>query len=299
MKPLLSPKNDYVFKLLFTMDAAILVNLLNCLLGLSGDRQIRSVEIRNPEIRPKDIVRKFIILDIHAVDESGGEYDIEMQVRRYESYPRRTVYYVCKLYAEQLSSGEDYSELKPVFGIHFLDYELFPGHPEFHYRFRFRDERYPDVTLSDDLSIHIFELPKIETVISDTEVATLMEWLRFLNRANETGGKEMRQEFNNPMIHRAIDLLETLSADEVTRMRAEAREKALKDEAMFMGEAERRGRKEGWKEGRKEGKREEKLGIARTLLLLGDPISKIAQVTSLDMDELKKLEKELSSTTEH
>ncbi|MDM8538859.1 PD-(D/E)XK nuclease family transposase [Desulfobacterales bacterium HSG17] len=47
----------------------------------------------------KDIQDSLIILSIHAVDDSGCEYDIEMQVRRLGAYSERALYYLCKLYS--------------------------------------------------------------------------------------------------------------------------------------------------------------------------------------------------------
>jgi hypothetical protein len=43
------------------------------------------------------------------------------------------------------------------------------------------------------------------------------------------------------MIHKAYKTLKALSADEETRELAERREKALKDEAMFLNEAKKTG----------------------------------------------------------
>jgi len=51
-----------------------------------------------------------------ATDESGQSYEIEMQVRRTDSYPKRALYYLSRIYAGQLDSGEDYEKLKPDYG---------------------------------------------------------------------------------------------------------------------------------------------------------------------------------------
>ncbi len=123
---LLTPKSDLVFKLLFTADTDLLVNLINSVLNLPEERIITSVEIKNPGIMPDEITKKFIILDIRASDNMGSYYDIEMQVQKYESYPKRTLYYISRMYADQLKTGDDYESLVPVIGIHFLDYTLFP-----------------------------------------------------------------------------------------------------------------------------------------------------------------------------
>lgn len=66
----------------------------------------------------------------------------------------------------------------------------------------------------------------------------------------------MREEYSNPMIHQAFDILEHLSVDDEARAYAEARERAIKDEATFLREAEIRGEAKGRKEGKKEGREE-------------------------------------------
>ena len=253
MKKLLSPKLDLVFKMLFTRDTEVLADLINAVLGRTGEKRICSVDIRNPQILPEDIVRKFIILDILATDESGHVYDIEMQARKYLSYPERALYYLCKIYTEQLGSGEAYGNLKPAIGIHFLDYKLFPKLNDACFLFELRDIRHPELRLTDNLALHIFEFPKIRKG-QDTVPESLAEWLRFLNYAHKED-ETMRTNYVNPLICRAVDMLHNISADEETRILAEMREKALKDEASMLDSA----RTEGWETGRIEGKMEGKL----------------------------------------
>jgi predicted transposase/invertase (TIGR01784 family) len=294
MNTLLTPKNDYVFKRLFAGDTEILINLINSVLDLPEYRRIRSVEVKNPNVLPEDISKKFIVLDIRAIDESENEYDIEMQVRKYESYPKRTLYYLCKMYADQLKSGEDYIELSPVIGIHFLDYEQFPEHPEFHYRFILRDMRYPEISLTDDLSLHIFELPGIHRHMLKHPGSQIVEWIYFFNHAHEEGDKSMREHYVNPMIHKAFNVLEKLSDDDLARQIAETREKALKDEAAFLNEARRQGEKEGFVKGEKEGfvkgMNRNARETARILLSMGDlSEEKIAKATGLSLEEVKSL----------
>jgi predicted transposase/invertase (TIGR01784 family) len=247
MKRILDPKNDCVFKMLFSKDTEILLDLIESVLSRPGRRKIRSVEVKNPTILPEEIGGKFIVLDIRAEDESGGKFDIEMQVRKYESYSKRSLYYLCKLYADQLDSGEEYGELKPVVGIHFLDYEEFAGNPEFHFKFAFRDLRHPEVCLTDDLALHIVELPVFKREMPENVPAALTEWIRFFNNAeNET--EETVKQYTNTKVPKAYDALKALSADEEARLRAEARERALKDEVSELNAARREGKREGMSE---------------------------------------------------
>ncbi len=108
---LLTPKLDLVFKKMLIADTEILINLINSALKLSGDQCIRSVELKNPTVLPEEIEQKFIVLDILAVDETGHQYDIEMQVRKYSFYQKRMLYYLCMIYAAQLGAGKNYDRL--------------------------------------------------------------------------------------------------------------------------------------------------------------------------------------------
>jgi len=286
MKPLLNPKLDFVFKRLFTEDTSILADLLNSVLKYGQGNLIKTVEVKNPIILPDEITQKFIILDILAQDEKRQQYDIEIQVRNYVSYPERALYYLCRLYSEQLDSGENYEKLKPVIGIHFLDYEQFCGYDDFCFYFEMIDERYPKLRLTKDLSLHIFELPKFEKILkSGWQGDKIKEWLHFFNHADKED-TAMRTEYKNPAIHNAFQILEMLSADEKTRHLAEVRERALKNEVSELSAA----KEEGKKEGKEEGKEEEKLNMAKKLLSMGilTP-EQISEATGLSGQEIKNL----------
>jgi predicted transposase/invertase (TIGR01784 family) len=243
-------------------------------------------------VLPEEITKKYIILDIMATDESGQSYEIEMQVRRYESYPKRALYYLSRIYAGQLEAGEDYEKLKPVIGIHFLDYEIFFDNEDFRFRFEMRDVRHPGLRLTDDMSLHIFELPKFERIMKTGQMKdALGEWLHFFNHAHEED-KTMRTAYKNPAIHRAFDILETLSADETVRHLARVREDALRNERSELFYAEKKGLEQGLEKGRKEGEHEKAVKTAENLLSMGVlTIEQIAQATGLSIKEIQKLQR--------
>ena len=89
----------------------------------------------------------------------------------------------------------------------------------------------------------------------------------------------MTVQYRNPMVNRALDRLRALSADEKTRELAERRERALKDEAMFLNEARKTGRKDA------------ALRLLQMELLT---IEQIAEATDLDIQEIEKLKCSLS-----
>ncbi len=280
MDSLLTPKLDYVFKKLFTKDTALLINLINSVLELPEHHRILSVEIKNPAILQEEIADKYIVLDIRVTDHSENQYDIEMQAQNYEGYPKRALYYLSKIYVGQLKAGEEYGILKPVIGIHFLSYKLFPEYDDFHFRFDFRESRHPELKLTDDMSLYVFELPKIKQVSKgDQPMGDMVEWLHFFSHAHKEVKKTMRTHYKNPAIHDAFNFLEEMSADEKTRYLAEIREKSLKNKNSELGAA------------RREGRREREKGIAMNMVAMSSfSIEQISQATGLSMDEVGRLQ---------
>lgn len=70
MKPLLDPKNDYVFKRMFTEHPDALVHLIN---DIRPDLPpVVEVEIINPTITPEELTGKSIVLDVLAQDANGN-----------------------------------------------------------------------------------------------------------------------------------------------------------------------------------------------------------------------------------
>ena len=122
---LLDPKNDYVFKRLFAETPELLVALINAI--RSHDPPVAQVQILNPRIDPEELEGKFIVLDILAEDVDGAQFNIEMQVQGQRAWGARSVYYLASLLAQQLKAGKSYEALRPVVGIHLLDFDYFKG----------------------------------------------------------------------------------------------------------------------------------------------------------------------------
>lgn len=316
MKHLLTPKLDLVFKLLFAENTEILIDLINAVLALPESQRIQTIEVKNPTILPEEIHEKYIVLDIHAIDCRHHEYDIEMQAQKYPFYPERAMFYLSRLYSKQLDSGEKYEQLKPVVGIHFLNYEQFPGYDEFQFHFELKDIRYPELRFTDDFSIHVFELPKFDRLTPQAQWGEkLREWLHFFNHAHEEADNTMRTQYTNPVISKAFNALEKLSDDEKNRRLAQMREDALRNKLseLFAAKEEgweaglQKGREEGRKEGREEGRqvgkqegKQEGIDIGASIgkiqllqQMLKRSISSKEELMTKDMAELQALLQEM------
>ncbi|MCP4111196.1 MAG: hypothetical protein GY749_37670 [Desulfobacteraceae bacterium] len=93
----------------------------------------------------------------------------------------------------------------------------------------------------------------------------------------------MRTHYENPLIHKAFSVLESLSADEKTRILAQKREESLMDERYELAAARKKGKKEGREEVKKE--------IAASLLNEGISPEQVMKCTGLSRDEIDRLEK--------
>jgi len=119
------PKNDVAFRKIFGSEQShdILIEFLNAILDLPYP--IESVKITNPFLYPLIKGLKETILDVHASDQDGNKFIIEMQVEGASGFDKRIVYYSSKAYVSGLPKGKLYKELKPVIFLGILNFTLF------------------------------------------------------------------------------------------------------------------------------------------------------------------------------
>ncbi|HIT90206.1 MAG TPA: Rpn family recombination-promoting nuclease/putative transposase [Candidatus Merdenecus merdavium] len=295
-KPLLSPKSDLIFKLIFgdRKNIDILSDLLQAVLDLPKE-ELLEITIVDPHLHPESPDNKLGILDLKLHTKSHKRINVEIQVLRDPHMRQRVVYYNSKMVVEQLSKGDRYGELNPSISIIILDYCLIKENDVYHNKYQLYDRK-THSTFTDMVEINTLELPKLPTEPQRTK---LWEWLTFFVASKEEEFDMISQE--NPMIKKAVGVLKELSEDERTRLLEEAREKARKDEAsryegaLEIGREEGRveGRKEGRKEGREEGKKEgrveERYNIAKKMKDQGINMDIIESVTGLSKEELETI----------
>ena len=105
---------DVVFKEIFGQEDSkpILRSFLNATLDL-GIKIPEQIELLNPEINPEHLKDKKCILDIKVRLPDKTSIDVEIQVTNQYNMDKRSIYYVSKLCSDQLSSGDEYTELRP------------------------------------------------------------------------------------------------------------------------------------------------------------------------------------------
>jgi predicted transposase/invertase (TIGR01784 family) len=248
----LDPRNDVVFKMLFTSSEPALLGILHAV--LKPPRPFVGAIVRNPEL-PKDYLDdKGAYLDVLVTLEDGTIIDVEMQCRRHASFRERALYYWAGVFADQLRSGEPYSELKRVVSVLFLDYREF-DFAHFHERFRLQGQT-SCAEFSSFLEIHTVELSKVRerspaAGTGGSRPEELAAWCRFL--ASDDPLEVAELGIQNAAIAMAERRLEEISADPKAREIAFERERRAGGRKIIEWGERMEARAEGHAEGRAEG----------------------------------------------
>lgn len=281
MSLLLDPKNDFVFKRLFAASPALLADLINAV--RCDEPPVEVTEVLNPRIDPEELTGKFIVLDVLACDAAGRFYNIEMQVRRHAGWNARSTYYLARTLANQLKNGDDYTKLKPVIGIHLLDFDLFDVPEQAHWCFELRDRLRPQVALEGQLQLNVTELIKADRLLP--QPGALSAWIAWFEHWQE---ESTMSTITHPAVRQAMEELQHLSEDAEARRLAFVRERALRDEVSLMNTAREEGREEGVGLGVRQ---EREAALLRILELKFGPLPDTIRgmLRSASLDELLQL----------
>ena len=279
MSELLSPKVDFVFKRVFGSEENkdVLVAFLNAVLKPAPGKEITQIEIVSPYTDKEAPSDRLSVLDIRARTAGGTLINIEIQLISRFDMEKRTLYCWSKQYSGQLAEGQGCRQLKKTVAINITDFACLPGE-RYHYIFHLREDREPDLILSDDLEIHFLELPKLEMGAYSLE-DRLAKWLLFIRGV----GKERWEELasGEPALRKAMTTLEFLSEDREARMLYEMRQKALRDQISMVEGAREQGEELG------------KMAVARNMLAMGLDMGLIAQATGFAREKLEELRNQM------
>ena len=173
---------DWAFKYVLR-DPELLLILLNDFLP----EKIVSVTSVNTEPKRLGGKEKNVLMDIVAKAKDGREIVIEMQRFEKTNFRARMFYYGSSMVRSQLPKGKDYSKLKPVYVICFMDFKL--AHPvdRLVYKYQMK-ELDSDETYGDWLSIYFCELPRMEKE-SMSEMDYVEGWFHILRKSSNFAGK--------------------------------------------------------------------------------------------------------------
>ena len=268
---LMKPKIDFAFKEIME-DEKARTGFLSAMLHLNpGD--IKKTHILNPHLRKIHENDKLGILDVRLLMNDDTVIDTEIQLSELKVWADRALFYLSKMYTEQIEKGQKYDVLKKCVSISILDFILFEGEPEFYSRFHIlEDTRH--FAYTDKMEFHVIELPKLPKKLRE-DSSHIELWAKFIN-------SESKEEFDmiaekDPYIRSAYDQLQVISQDKQKRMEYEAREKAIRDYNQGIFEAVQRGEKQ------------QSIKIAKKLITMGYPTEQIMQITDLPAKQIDQL----------
>lgn len=270
---LMKPKIDFAFKEIMT-DEKARTGFLSAILKLDP-AEIKETLLLNTNLRKTYEDDKQGVLDVRVLMNDDTEIDIEVQLTKLTVWAERSLFYLSKMYVDQISPGDDYRTFKKCVSICILDFTLFDDSEDFYSCFHIAEDT-RHTKLTDKMEFHVLELPKLPKELKD-DGNNILLWAKFINA-------EQKEEFDmiaekDPYIESAYQKLQVISQDKQKRLEYEAREKAVRDRNQFIREAEQRGTalgleqgleqglKKGRQEGRKEGRKE---GIFAMISLLTD-----------------------------
>ena len=224
--------------------------------------------------------------------------NMEMQVKHFEYWDERALFYLSKMFDSQIRKGESYEKLQKCIHVSILDFIHFPNDNKCYRRIHFRDDQTSQL-YSDKMELQILELKKLPPEVKTGE--DVLAWMKFFSSKSKEEFQNMAK--TNEYFDEAYNTLLNLSADEQKRLEYEAREKALKDYNTQISSAEKRGIKAGEEIGRKVG---EEIGLRRgkelgeqegerrtrqvfKLYMQGKSPEEIAGLCNISIDKVKQI----------
>ena len=281
--PKITAKSDIFFRYLFGCpeNEDLLVDFINAVFRDTGKKIISRATVLNPFNLKDSFNAKESILDIKAATDDGRLLNIELQVIGSSLYRKRIAYYLAKLHTSQLTTGDDYGKIVQTVGIHIVDFELENSDKNIHNCYHLYSESNKNLCLTDDLEVHVLELPKLRNNLKIDR--RLLGWLEFFEEEEE--GKNMDAVIEkNPKLTRAEELFKRFTENEELN-RYEAKVKYERD-LRYWAEcyAEKK-----YNEAREEGEHKKAVETAKKFLSMGLSVEQVADGTGLSIEEIEKL----------
>ena len=176
------------------------------------------------------------------------------------------LFYLAKMYDEDLRSGQNYSRLKKCISIGILDFKLLESE-SYHSVYRLRNEKGEELT--ELWELHIIELGK------SLQGDRLDDWIRLFH-AESVEELEMLAAKNKGLAE-AAEIMKRMSLGKTLRYHYEAHLKAVRDRYGEDAYIRDQGRAEGLAEGIAQGKTEDILHLLEDLGEIPDTLKKRIQ----------------------
>ena len=252
---------------------------------------IKIVDILESEGNQQQANDKFNRVDIKAKNNKGEIIIVEIQNTSELYYLERVLYGVAKAITEHINLGNTYKEVKKVYSISILYFDLGKGsdyiyvgqnnfvglHTQDHLVISTKEKdtivrKSPSEIFPTYILVRVNEFNKVAK-------SPLEEWVEYLKNG------VISPETQAPGLQEAREKLKYYSMSDAERYAYDEHINAIMIQNDVLGNA----RLEGMEEDRAEGRAEEKNNIARKMLANGFSIEQIALITGLTEQEIKGL----------
>ena len=287
---------DWAIKRLLRQKANFVV--LEGLLTVLLRERIKIINLLESESNQEDENDKFNRVDMLAENEKGELIIVEVQNSREVAYFHRMIYGTSKVICERMILGSKYSEVKKVYSINIVYFELGQGKDYvYHGKTEFRSLHNPEEVLQ--LSTSQKQQFQKETVadifpeyyvlrvenFNNLTVSPLEEWMSFLKTST------IRENTTVPGLQEARTILAEINMSEKEREAYKRYVENMRYQQSLMETQRIEGRMEGRMEGIAKGRTEEKNETALKMYKDGMLIENICKYTGLSKGQVEKLVK--------
>ena len=271
---------------------AVLEGLVTVLLG----EKITITQLLDSESNQETASDKFNRVDLKAMDSKGEIILIEIQLTREWYYLQRVLYGVSKAITEHISLGSTYKDVKKIYSINILYFDLGKGsdflyhgttsfvgvHTKDQLIIRKRDDKVikemkPSEFFPEYYLIRVNEF-------NDIANTPIEEWLDFLKN------NRIKDDTQTPGLREAKEQLRIMQMNEEERRAYDDYLDTIRTQESVLDTYRTEGLIEGRAEGRAEGELNKAMSVAREMKKLKMGIDVISQVTGLSESEINSIE---------
>ena len=270
---------------------AVLEGLITVLLG----EKIIITELLESEGNQNSGDDKFNRVDIKAKNSKDEIIIVEVQLTRQLYYLQRMLYGVSKAITEHIQIGNKYDQVKKVYSINILYFDLGQGSDYLYHG----KTIFTGVHTGDQLKVNTKEANEIRMTVPENvfpeyyiirvnefnDVATtpIEEWLDYLKN------NHIKENTSTPGLQEARKKLLYMTMSDSDRRAYDAHMDDIMVQNDVLDTAKMEGRAEGRAEGLEEGVQKKALEVAKNLKSMGLSIQDIQRVTGLSKDEIESL----------
>ena len=286
-------KEDYTFKYVFGKDAPLNRCALKSLIEDFTGFTVNNLHVLSPELKCGSAFEKNTFFDIYAKFNEGYAIDLEMQmINKKDIFHPRSLFYLSKILNAQLTSGDDYSNLKKCIVLLFLNFKIHYDKKLVHDFGIFDEDGTPYSEEKRYVHIITVELPKIAKVnpITDQE-----KWAYVLKYFGDKTKADLINQLMNEKegIYMALDAANKISQNELEWFNEWKKEQARLEEgsseAGVKTKIQYEAREEGLEEGHKEGRKEQLDSLIRNAYTKGKSLELIKEMFEVDDEYIQSV----------